>query len=131
MTAATWTGSLALPTIEDLGLGHKQVMDIAESPSATYALYVATAGGQYNMIPSVRRLILNPAGTIATFTVTLPPGLQDGQRAYVRSTQTVTAATIQGYTVSGTLQTVTFIPTGLAQDITYEFVFIAASSLWI
>lgn len=55
-----------------------------------------TTGTTVTMTSGVQSLILNPAGTIATLTVTLPSSPANGAAVDIRSTQQVTAITVQG-----------------------------------
>lgn len=69
-------------------------------------------GASIVVSPGVANLILTPAGTIATATVTLPAAanLFNGQKLYIITSQTVTALTLtagSGTTVNGTNTTVT------------------------
>jgi hypothetical protein len=51
------------------------------------------------------RVILNPAGTLATLTVAMPSSPKDGQRVEVASSQIVTALTMSVGTINGALTT--------------------------
>ena len=69
-------------------------------------------GASITVNPGVGNLILTPAGTIATATITLPAAadLFNGQKLYIITSQTVTALTLtagSGTTVNGTNTTVT------------------------
>lgn len=50
-------------------------------------------------------LMLNPAGTLATLTVTLPGSPTDGDKVTVASSQIVTGLTMNGGTIIGALTT--------------------------
>lgn len=76
----------------------------------------------------VAKLMLNPAGTIATLTVTLPAAanIVDGQTFSIYSSQTVTALTVtpgSGTTLTPTITTVT-----AAAPI--KLVYVAATKAW-
>lgn len=106
-------------TFQQLGLGAMQYA--APLTGAT----VAVAAGTTN-------LVLDPAGTIATLTLTLPAAtaLQDGQILRISSSQTVTALTVtpgSGTTVSNTPTAITISATG---PYGYEFVYRAANTKW-
>lgn len=78
------------------------------------------------------KLILKPAGTIATLTVTLPPAsaLTDQQILQISSTQTVTALTLtpgSGTTINNTPTAITPSTTG---SFGYQFIYRAASAEW-
>lgn len=106
-------------TFQQLGLG---AMQYAAPLTGTT---VAVAAGTTNMV-------LDPAGTIATLTLTLPAAslLQDGQILRISSSQTVTALTVtpgSGTTVSNTPTAITISATG---PYGYEFVYRAANTKW-
>jgi hypothetical protein len=46
-------------------------------------------------------LIIDPSGTLATLTVSLPPAPVDGDRIQICSTQVITALTVDGGTIVG------------------------------
>lgn len=69
-------------------------------------------GTTINITDGVVNQILNPAGTIATLTVNMPPNPYDGQFVGIGSTQTVTALTMTatlpaGATIKNPLSTIT------------------------
>lgn len=71
--------------------------------------------------------LLQPAGTLATGTITMQPNPGDGQRACVRSTQTQTAITITantGQTIGGTAVT------ALVANTTVCWTYQASVSTW-
>jgi len=71
-------------------------------------------------------LILEPAGTLATGTVTMPEAKTNGQTFSISSTQIITALTItpnSGQTVRGTITT-------LAANSFASWVYRAANSTW-
>lgn len=70
-------------------------------------------------------LVLNPAGTIANYTVTLPQNMTDGQVVLVNTTQTLTALTVNG--AGGT---VIGAPTTLAANGFFEMRYNALQSVW-
>lgn len=89
---------------------------------------VAVAAGSDTMTNNVCVELLVPAGTIASFTVTMPPAPLDGQIYRITSTQTVTALTVSantGQSMAGTT------PTALTPSATsstgYAWVFKAAA----
>lgn len=59
--------------------------------SQPFELYVPLTG--FSLAPVTSTLVLNPAGTLATGTVTFPTNPADGQRLTIVSTQTQTALT--------------------------------------
>lgn len=73
--------------------------------------------------------LLNPAGTLATGTITMAPAPADGQRECVVSTQTQTAITFTANT-GQTISTNPAIPTALVAGTPVCFTFVAASATW-
>lgn len=87
--------------------------------------YVAPATGN-TVIANTNgytRLLIDPAGTLATLTITMPSSPQDGDRLEISSSQVLTALTISGGTIVGTLTTLAVA--GFA-----SFVFSATGSKW-
>ncbi len=72
-----------------------QVSQYASPATGATVAVPVTAVGQNT------RLILSPAGTIATLTITLDTAPVDQETISVSSTQTITALTINGGTTSG------------------------------
>jgi hypothetical protein len=73
-----------------------------------YAINTPTTGFSYTFAAGTQTLLLTPAGTLATGTVTMPPSPVDGMLITIQSTQQVTALTVSGNTgqtvVGGTTQ---------------------------
>lgn len=94
---------------------------------------VPTTGGTVAVNANTTSVILDPAGTLATLTVTLPAAtaLTDGQRLRLASSQTITALTI----TAGSGTTIAQNPTALTVSTTgsygYEFVYVASATKWI
>jgi hypothetical protein len=63
-----------------------------------YDFQVLTTGFSYTFADGTQTLIANPAGTLATGTVTMPASPVDGMVITIESTQQITALTIQGNT---------------------------------
>jgi len=63
-----------------------------------YDFQALTTGFSYTFAAGVQTLIINPAGTLATGTITMPAAPADGMVITVESTQQVTAVTVQGNT---------------------------------
>ena len=73
-------------------------------PTAQISQYASPATGATVTVSNTgqnTRLILSPAGTIATLTIALDATPADQQTLSVSSTQTITALTLSGGTVSG------------------------------
>jgi hypothetical protein len=73
----------------------------------TYDFQVLTTGFTYTFAAGTTTLIADPAGTLATGTITMPAAPADGMVITIQSTQQITALTIQGNTgqslVGGTM----------------------------
>jgi hypothetical protein len=68
-----------------------------------------TTGFAITIAAGITRLILNPAGTLASGTITMPAAPVDGQIVEISTTQTVTALTVSantGQTISGAASTI-------------------------
>lgn len=63
-----------------------------------YDYQVLTTGFSYTFASGTQVLVANPAGTLATGTITMPASPVDGMTITVVSTQQVTAVTVQGNT---------------------------------
>jgi hypothetical protein len=78
-------------------------------------------------------MYLNPAGTLATGTLTMMAHPADGQRFILEDSQTQTAITIQANTgqtlTAGTYGLAT--PTALVANTSYVWVYFAAQAAWV
>jgi hypothetical protein len=83
------------------------------------AFSLTFANGQTNMI-------LNPAGTLATGTITTEPNPADGARECISSTQTQTALTI----TANTGQTINNTATALVANVPVCFTFSSGTGAW-
>ena len=96
----------------------------------SYSVSVPLTGGTVNIGQHIRSQVLNPAGTLATLSVNLPPaaGAFDRQRVSLSTTQQVTAMTL-GCTGGN-------VATGFAQPFTMTagaaltFVYQSSSTTW-
>ena len=68
--------------------------------------YATPTAGQTVVSNGAGTLILAPAGTLTTLTVTLPSSPIDGQAFGISSSQIITALTINGGTIRGALTTI-------------------------
>jgi hypothetical protein len=76
----------------------------------SYSLQVPTTGFTITIGNNISTLLLNPAGTLATGTITMPATPIDGQIVRLATTQTITALTVSpnaGQTISGNVTTLT------------------------
>lgn len=63
-----------------------------------YDFQTPTTGFSYTFAAGTNVLVMNPAGTLATGTITMPASPVDGMTITVESTQQITALTVQGNT---------------------------------
>jgi len=63
-----------------------------------YDYQTPTTGFSYTFAAGVNVLVMQPAGTLATGTITMPAAPVDGMTITVESTQQITALTVQGNT---------------------------------
>lgn len=92
----------------------------------SYQVYAPLTGATITMSAGQGRAIINPAGTIALLTVTLPSTPADGQIAGMSFTQIVTGLTVNapgGATVVGP-------PTSAAVNNAFRFQYQASSTSW-
>lgn len=82
--------SLAASPVVDWGGG----TDGGGSSSNAYARYVPTTGTTITLPPSVTRVLLEPAATIATLTIIFPPTPTDGYVFELMSTQQIATLTM-------------------------------------
>jgi hypothetical protein len=74
----------------------------------------------------IENLFIDPAGTLATGTVTLPAAPSDAQRVRFSTTQTITTLTVS----AGGAQTVMNAPTTLAAGAGIGYIYDAANTTW-
>lgn len=92
----------------------KTVQRATPVAAATVAIANTTAG-----------LILEPAGTLATLTITLPTAPRDGQLLFISTIAAITSLTVSGGTFGANQA-----PTALAAGESIRFVFQATGSKW-
>lgn len=90
------------------------------------SLQTPTTGFTLAAAAGVTLVVLNPAGTLATGTVTFPPAPGDNQPLILMSSQTVTALTLN--TSDGSL--INGAPSGLAANIAIRFRFMFSLGKW-
>lgn len=66
---------------------------------------VPTTGQTVVIAGGTTALLVDPAGTLAGLTITLPSAPVNGQEVYIASSQIITALTVNGGTIVGTLTT--------------------------
>ena len=96
------------------------------TPSGQVAQYASPATGATVTVSNLTqntRLILSPAGTIATLTIALDSAPADLETISVSSTQTITALTISGGTTSGA-------PTTMGATTPFRLQYDAVALVW-
>jgi hypothetical protein len=91
-----------------------------------YSYQAPTTGFSITIANGVNLLILDPGGTLASGTVTMPASPLDGQQAQVASSQAITALTV----AANTGQTIKGAPTTVAANGAFAFVYRAANTTW-
>lgn len=97
-----------------------------------YSYQIPLTGFTITPANYIAYLYLNPAGTLATGTLTMPATPGDGQRFCLQDTQTQTAITIQANT-GQTLAAGTFglaTPTALVANTKYCWLYIRSLATW-
>lgn len=94
------------------------------------SIQVPLTGFSITIGSGIDTLLLNPAGTLATGTIIMPPDAIDNDRVRISSTQTITALTVNG----NKGQLIKNAPTALTVSTTasycFEFVYDANSGIW-
>lgn len=85
--------------------------------------YAAPTTGQTVVSNGAGTLIINPAGTLATLTITLPASPVDGQAFGVAISQVITALTVNGGTIRGA-------PSTTSLNAWAHYKFSAAAATW-
>lgn len=107
-------------------------LSLASLNALPYQYNAPLTGATVAVLPTTGTLLLDPAGTIATLTVTLPTAAQliDGQEFAISSSQTVTALTL----TPGAGTTVSNAPTAITISTTatygYRFKYRLANTKW-
>ncbi len=119
----------------------KELIEVTPPGSATFGylpLAVVRDGAQYvynvpltgfTIVMTAEQSVvsLNPAGTLATGTITMPPTLYDGKIVTIFSSQTVTALTLN------TSNSATFVPavvTTIAAGGSVSYIYDKANNQW-
>jgi hypothetical protein len=85
-----------------------------------YDYQTPTTGFSYTFPAGVQTLLMVPAGTLATGTVTMPAAPSDGMMVTLSSTQQITALTLQGNTGQTVSSAVTLLPAKGAASYVYR-----------
>ena len=92
----------------------------------SYDYQVPTTGFSYTFAAGTQVLVMNPAGTLATGTITMPASPADGMTITFSSTQTITALTVS----ANTGKTINNAVTTLAAGQSASYVYRTASTAW-
>lgn len=91
-----------------------------------YDYQVLTTGFSYTFASGTQTLVINPAGTLATGTITMTAAPADGMVLWITSTQQIVALTING----NTGQTVVGKVTSLAPNQAVAYIYRLANTTW-
>jgi hypothetical protein len=91
-----------------------------------YDYQTPTTGFSYTFTAGIQMLVMNPAGTLATGTITMPASPSDGMTITFSSSQQITALTLNGNTGQTVVGAVTFLPAKTGVSYVYRL----ASTSW-
>jgi hypothetical protein len=91
-----------------------------------YDYQVLTTAFSYTFAAGTQTLIINPAGTLATGTVTMPAAPADGMVIWITTTKQIVALTING----NTGQTLTSGVTSLAPNQSVAYIYRVTNTTW-
>jgi hypothetical protein len=91
-----------------------------------YDYQVLTTAFSYTFAAGTQTLIINPAGTLATGTITMPAAPADGMVIWITTTKQIVALTING----NTGQTLTSGVTSLAPNQSVAYLYRASNTTW-
>ena len=92
----------------------------------SYDYQVLTTGFSYTFAAGTQVLVINPAGTLATGTITMPAAPADGMTITFSSTQTITALTVSANTGQSINNAMTTFSAGQVATYIYR----SASTAW-
>lgn len=92
----------------------------------SYDYQVLTTGFSYTFASGIQTLIANPAGTLATGTITMPASPGDGMVVTFSSSQQITALTVSANTGQSIVNAVTTLSAGGGAKYIYRL----ASTTW-
>jgi hypothetical protein len=93
-------------------------------------LNVPVTGFNITIPTGISTLILDPAGVLATGTVIMPTGAQDGTKVTISSSQTITALTVSPNKAQNIKNAPTTLVVSTISQMGYSFIFNAANSTW-
>lgn len=111
-----------LTAVVPSGSGSGAWLRIQNPTVETYSYQIPITGFSILFPSYTNALILNPAGTLATGTVTMPVSLFDGQRVEITSSQTISALTL----TPNSGQTIFGAPTSITSTTPVAFIYRAA-----
>lgn len=127
------TGNETVPADTNLpqGVSPQTVkLGLASLNALPYQYAQPTTGTTVTATKTTGTLLLDPAGTLAALTVTMPANPIDGQKFSLTSSQTITALTVN----TSDSSTISNSPTALTISTTasygYRFVYRAANTKW-
>ena len=124
---ATLTGTEAFESVQSSNTVQLSATQIkAYTDRATYTYNVPVTGFSLTIGAAIQYLILEPAGVLATGTITMPVSPTDGYRVGFTSTQAVTTLTL----TPNTGQTIRNSPTALAAGVGITFLYRSANATW-
>jgi len=91
-----------------------------------YDYQAPSTGFSYTFAAGVNVLVMNPAGTLATGTITMPASPADGMTITFSSTQTITALTVN----ANTGQSITGQPSSFGAGSSATFVYRLSNTTW-
>jgi len=124
---ATLAGTEAFESVQSGNTVQLSATQIkAFTDRATYTYNVPVTGFSITIGAAIQYLILEPAGTLATGTITMPASPTDGYRVGIASTKIVTTLTL----TPNTGQTIPNSPTALAAGVGVTFLYRSANATW-
>ncbi len=124
------TIALSLGAITPTSVSTGAITSSSKRADTSYSLQVPVTGFGITIGNGVYTLILNPAGTLATGTITMPAAPVDGQVVRITSTQNITSLTVS----PNAGQTMSNAPTGFSVSLTgsqgYEFIYNLSGTNW-
>lgn len=110
--------------------GSGNLVNLKGVADQAYSYQTPATGFSITIGASIRTLILDPAGTLATGTITMPASPVDGQEIRIASSQTITALTVS----PNAGQSIKNAPTALTVSTTgpqgYEFIYRSSNTTW-
>jgi hypothetical protein len=91
-----------------------------------YDYQTPTTGFSYTFAAGTQTLVMNPAGTLAAGTITMPAAPSDGMTITFSSTQQITAITLNGNTGQTVVGAVSYLPANTAVSYVYR----SANTSW-